>query len=390
MSSAFVATYFDALDNLSWFCQAQGTGAGQEVLRRAVRMAYREIVAARDWQCMVRNGRISIHAAQTTGTIAYNNTTRQATLTGATFPLWCINGSLRIGDVVSDIESQQNDTVVTLDATLNPGEDVAAGTSYTLYQRYYLLPSNFVAMAGTMAEQSWLIGQYITPAQMFSLDRYEDTTGSIQWYTIAQAQDLYGSMALYVHPASDADETLDVAYKSRPRDIRYTGMDTADKAGTISATSGTATITGVGTSFSSAHIGSILRIGTTSADPTGIEGKTPYVEQRTITAVASATSCTLDANVSASYSGVKYNISDPIDLDVSLYDAFLRACENQIALSRDFKNRVAVYAAYQASLFQAKCADGRSIGRSIVGGGGGTQRARFRDYGLDLVGDTVE
>lgn len=385
---AFVATYYDVLDNLKWFAQANGA-VGQEVLRRAIQMAYREIITARDWQCLVRNGRIHLNAAQTTGTIAYTHSTRQVTLTGATFPSWSVNGSLRIGDTVSDITSQQSDTVVTLDATLNPGADVDDGTSYTLYRRYYVLPSDFVSMSETLSQTDRVIGRYITPAEMFSLDRYNDTTGSVQWYTIAQAPDIYGRMALFVHPASDADETLDFAYKAQPRTIRYTGMDSADKAGTITATAGSATIAGSGTSFASAHVGSIFRIGTASDGPTGIEGINPYAEQRVVAAVSNATSLTLDAAVAASHSAVKYCITDPIDLDVSLYDAFLRCCEKNIALSRDYKNRGAVYAAYNDALFQAKCADGRVTHTGRVGGR--VEQARnFRDYGVDPVGTTVD
>lgn len=393
MATPFIATLADVIDGMQDFLAGSGTAAHQQVIRRAIQTAYREIVSARDWKCMIRNGRVPLLAAQTTGTVGYDHADgayeRQVTLVGATWPTWAQDASIRIDDIVCDVEARKSDTVITLDSTMNPGADVAAGTSYTMYPRWYTLPAGFVSLANPTTQGVWTTLREISPAEIFARDREDSTPGEIRWYAIAPAQDLYGSMALYLNPPSNASEPLDFAYKARPRDIRYSGWEANDYAGTISINAGSTTVTGLGTAFAAAHVGSIIRLSSNSTKPTGFEGNNPYVEQRSIAAWTDATHITLDAAVTTTRSAVKYVIADPIDLDVSLYDAFLRCCEKHLAISRDMKNRAAILLAAEDALFRAKGADGRTTGRKIVGGGGGTP-LRARDLGIDLVGETVE
>ena len=387
MPAPQLITYSDAVESMQDFLQGMNVAAHQQVIRRAIQVAYREIVTARDWRCMIRNGRVQLQAPQSTGTIAYDNDTRTLTLSGATLPSWAINGAVCINNVLSDIESVESSTSCTLDATLNPGKDIDTGTSYTLFPRWYILPSDFVSLAGTLNEQIWAAGQYISPAELFTMQRNDQSFGVPRWYTVAQAPDLYGSMALFIHPASDVTETLDFPYVSRPRNLRYSGQDAIDSAGTITVTAGTATVTGDSTQFTADHVGSIIRISGNATKPTGVIGGNPYVEERAIAAYTSATEITLDAAVAASRDAVKYVISDPIDLDISLQDAFMRCAEKQLAISRNLESRNQIILAAEAALFQAKCADGRSIQRGRVGGGP-PQRLRLRDVGY--IGDTIE
>ncbi len=384
MSAPAIFTFSDVVEASQDYLQGQtlagaASAGAQQVIRHAIRSAYREIVSARDWKCMIRSGRIQLHAPYTTGTIAYDNATRTVTLTGGTWPSWTVDAAIRFDDVVSDVESVSGATLI-LDATMNPGQDVAAGTTYSLYPRWYCLPAGFVSLAQPMETTLWRFAEEITLSEMFARDRFDSSSGDIRYYAIGPAQDLYGSMALYVHPASDADETIDFAYKTRPRDIRYTGMDAADMAGTIAATSGSAAIVGTSTSFASGHVGSIVRISSSATKPTGIEGANPWVEQRSVAAVTDATHLTLDAAVTANRSGVKYVISDPIDLDVSLYDAFLRCCEKHLAINRASKNAGGAIKIYEEALFAAKCADGRTTQR-VIAGARESRPIRLRDYG---------
>lgn len=387
MANPYVATFSDIIDAMEDFMAGQNTAANQQVIRRAILSAYREVISARDWKCLVRNGRIHLHAAQTTGTITYTHSTRTVTLSGATWPSWAVDAAIRIDDIVCDVESVSGLTLI-LDATMNPGADIAAGTTYTLYPRWYVLPAGFVSMSGPMTEGIWSACEEISPTEMFARQRFSSSAGTIRWYSIAAIQDLYGSMGLYVDPPSDADETLDFTYKCRPRDLRYSGEEAADSVGTISIGASSAAITGLSTAFTAAHVGSIMRISSNSTKPTGYEGNNPYVEQRSIIACGSPTNATLDAAVETARTAVKYVISDPIDLDVSLFDVFMRCCEKQIVLSRKTDNRTA-FRAYEDALFAAKCADGRSTARKVVGGGG-VPSNRFRYFVSDLTGDTVD
>ncbi len=182
--------------------------------------------------------------------------------------------------------------------------------------------------------------------------------------------DLYGQMGLFIHPYSDAAETLDFLYKRRPRDLVYSGHASGDYAGTVSVSSGTSTLVGSATTFLSSHVGSVVRMPSTGASrPTGIEGLNPYTSQRTIASVASASSAVLDANATQAFASVGYSISDPIDMDVAMYEVFLRLCEKNIAQVRNLESRTLTEAEASRAMAIAKQGDFRVTARRIAGQG---------------------
>lgn len=382
MTAPRMLTFCDAFDTLSALCQGYGVSASSDVFKRCVLDAYNEIIAMHDWSYLFRNGRIQLHAPQTTGTVAFDLTggtyERQLTLTGATWPTWAEDAAVRFDDIVCDIESRKSDTVVTLDATMSPGADVSS-TTYELYPRWYRLPSDCVSISRPHGETSWAIGECISMEDMLSLDRYDYVSGDIEHYAVGPAPDLYGQMALYVHPASDADKTLDFLYKRRPRDLRYSGKESACYAGTIEVSAGSAVVAGSGTAFDASMVGSIFRIGSSATNaPTGVEGLYPWVEERCIISVTSATTLTLDAAVTTTRSGVKYTVSDPIDLDIALHNAFQRLCERNLARARNLDNRTMFEQIAKDAVFHAKCADAR-VGQRRVAGSPYTYWTRLAD-----------
>ena len=366
MTVPYLFTYADAISDLTDFAQGYGVGVPQSVLRRSVKQSYRQLFAAHDWSFLYSPGRIQLQAAESTGTVVYTHSTRTLVLTGATWPSWILDAVVRFNSVVCEVDTQTDSTTIVLDATLNPGADVAS-TTFSCYPRWYVLPPDFGAMTRLLETTKWAGAQNISPADMLALDRYREDTGNVKYYSIGSAQGLYGSMALSVFPPSNATETLDFLYKKRQRDLRYTGHDGTDYAGTISVSQDTAAVTGAGTSFTSGMVGSILRLGDTSNRPTGRDGSYPWAEQRAIIAVASSTALTLDANVTTGYSAVKYVITDPLDIDVAVYDAFLALCERSVAIARDWKNKAEFVALAEKAVFDAKCADGRVQQRRIAG-----------------------
>lgn len=371
MPSAELFTYGDAIAALDDFAQGQSAGQMSSSLRRNILAAYREIAEVHDWSFLIVSGRVQLVVAQTTGTVVYDATggatcERQLTLTGATWPSDVVDYSIRFDDIVCDIERRYSDTVVSLDSMICPGADVAS-TTYSLWPRYYRLPSDFMSMAETEDEtEDWGLGEYVSMETIHHRNRYETDTGDICCYSIGPAPDLHGVMALYVLPASDATETLDFTYKRKLRQLRYTGTDANDKVGTIALAADSTTVTGTTTAFTSRHVGSVLRTAGNSDLPTGIEGTNPWVEQRSIIAVASATSATLDAYPTAAHSSVKYCISDPIDLDASAYEAFLWLAKKYLATERRFKDMQIIEQGYRDALFRAKSGDSRTHHRRIA------------------------
>lgn len=337
MGSPRMLTYSDAIDHCVNFLEGHGGTASQPIIRSAIQQAYDDIVNDFDWPFLMRNDRITTRAPVTTGTIAYDHTggtfDRQLTLSSSTWPDWAYQGSVRIGDLVSDIEQIESPTVVTLTPGHNPGEDIASGTSYTLYPRYYALPADFVAFTGPFRQTSGGVGTHISLTEMLSLDRSSDSSGELRFYAIAENIDVYGSKALYIYPRASDLTTLDFVYWRRPREIRYTGHDAADFVGTVDPGAST-TLTGDTTSFLSAHIGAIIRISSGTGRPTGRFGDSPFAQQHSIIDVAGSTSLTLGATATAASAGRGYVISDPIDLGPEAHNAFLRQCEANLAIMK--------------------------------------------------------
>jgi len=381
MSATELYTYADAIDALTEFGRSWGAGTSDQQRRLAITQGYRRFVRDFPWRYLNQRSRLKLKASQTTGSVAFDLTggatcEYQLTLTGATWPSDAENWSVRFDSLVCDIDQRKSDTVVSLDPSLSPEADVAAGTTYSAFKWRYPLPNDFISMGRPMDESDWLLGTELTLEEMVRMHRYDfESVSEISYYTIAPAQDLFGIMALYVHGAIDSAKTYDYVYRRRPRQLKYDGYAANDYAGTITISAGSAAIAGSSTVFASDVVGSILRIGSDGTNvPTGLTGTYPYVEQRSILARGSATAITLDANVVAAASAVKYRISDPIDIDVKSYDAFLDCCRAEYAKLTRMKEWKDIEAVYQMSLSSAKGIDAVSSRRRFVGGGRSVRR----------------
>ena len=367
-----VYCYADALDNLHDFAQCWNIDAAQSILRRCIRRARDEIVSAHRATFLIDRHKIQLQAAQTDGTVEYDHTgggtcERQLTLTDATWPDWAVDAVVRLDEMVCAVQEVKSSTVLQLDVDLNPGQDVDAETSYSLYPRCYPLPVDFVQVLSVAEESSWRLGSYVSPARIFELDRYGTETGDPRVYSISQVPDQFGRMGLWLWPPSDTTEPIDILYRRKLRDLRYSGHNASEYAGTIAVTAGSATVAGTSTAFASGMVGSLLRISTNTTKPSGLEGTNAWIEQRVVKAVTNTTTLTLDGNVATTRSGVAYVISDPIDIDSVFWGAFLACCEKQLGVARNVKNKPELIALYKDALFQAKQGDSRDGGRRICG-----------------------
>jgi hypothetical protein len=331
-------TYRDAIDLGVSFLLGHGGEASQEAVRHAVHAAYLDIISGYNWPSLELPGRIHLHAAQATGTITYTHSTRSLVLNGATWPDWVEDGTIRIDDVLCEVESYVNSTTLRLDSTLNPGVNVAAGTGYSLFCRWYPLPAEFVNFTGPMGRNSWAYGQQIGMAEMTAYQRNHNSTGTIRYYAIGERPNSPAEKALYVWPFAPTTETLDFTFQRRPRELLYTGHDAADMVGTITVIANTNTITGVSTTFDSEMVGALVLVGRdASSVPTGRYGLNRFSEQLRVQSYTSATVLTATSNAVTSRAAVKYVVTDPIDIETCAQNAFLRYMEMHLALNRNFK-----------------------------------------------------
>jgi hypothetical protein len=331
-------TFSDAIELGIKFLQGHGREAPQEVYRMAVQAAYLDIINAYDWPSLQGVGRIHLHAVQSTGSIAYNNTTRQLTLSDATWPAWVENGSILINNIICEVESYVSTTVLVLHETLNPGTDIAAGASYHLFCRWYPLSADFINFTGPMGRNSWAYGQQISMTEMAGFQQNQWATGASVYYSLGERPNMPAEKAIFLWPFADTSEPLDFTYQRRPRELLYTGQDAADTVGTVSVSAGSNAVTGSSTAFEDGMSGSVLMVGTDGTHtPTGRYGLYRFSEQQIIRSVTSATALRLRGNIVTARSAVKYVVTDPIEIETCAKNAFMRYVESHLAHTRNLE-----------------------------------------------------
>lgn len=327
-------TFQDAIDNLLGYAGDDASGTGTTKVRRAVQAAYRAVPTRHDWAYLWTLGRITTNASYATGTIAYDHTgganERQLTLTDGTWPSWAAYGYVMIDSIPYTVSARVSDTIVQLAEGSNPGEDVAADTDYQLYRDSYPLPSNFVHGDETVANSIGSVLEYVHPRNWSSSRRTSTGSGSPSVFSYLGDPNVLGSLRMVLWPPPDAVYQIDFLYRRSPRAMVFE----AHQTGLVSCTADGTTITGSGTAFNQRMVGSIIRFAADNVEsPTGPGGGVPAIYERTITAVASATSLTVGEAMDESLTEVKFTITDPCDIDgVGMVEYFQRECEKQFRI----------------------------------------------------------
>jgi len=372
MTAPFAATYEDVLVMMKQFLSARELRiGGEESVRYAVEAALREIIALRDWNCLRRLWRVPLVAMQITGTATYQASGGAypylITLAGATVPSWAADAQIRIGDnaVACDVDQVLSTTQFTLRPPRVPLAD-ATGAAYKMDKSWYVLPAEFAAAWAPAEQNAWCSGRYIPFDEWHLYDKFGPLTGTTRYWTIGPAPNRLGTMALYIAPQPTTATEYDLIMKCKPRRLAVTGQDAWNYQGTVACVAGSTTVTGTSTSFKSITAGSIIRFSDSSTlKPTGSNGSNPYIFQQTIAAVdTEAQILTLGYAAPVSLAGVRYVISDPIDLDECIYDAFLRCCERQLAVATGMKGEDLrnVQMAYDIAVIQARMNDNKTRG----------------------------
>lgn len=370
MASVFFTTFHDLM------CHAldyAGSSSASDVARDARRSAlngYQTFSNSARWTYYQQRGRLTTAPYYATGTIAYVHTggatcERQVTLTGGTWPLWAAFGVLVINNTPYSITSYKSTTVVQLSATSNPGADVAAGTAYTIYRDTYPLPSDFLAMDELINVGRVNALRYSKPNVWLSLQRIYHGPAVPYTYCITSDPHYFGSMALRLFPAPDQAYTLDFMYQRKPRSILIDEYTT----GTATVNNGAVAVTGIGTVWSSKHIGSVLRLSADTINlPDGRSGAHPFDVERTILDVTGPTALTIDAAVTSAYAAVKYRISDPVDIEEGAMSVGLeREVEKQMRIARRITAMPEEQEAYRMAMLAAREADSRSFATRVAG-----------------------
>lgn len=309
-------TYFDLVEALIVSSYGGPQDAEQRDIRTAVQRAYNEITTINEWSHYYQHGRIITQPQYQTGTVAFNASTNQLTLSGGTWPTWAELGSVSIGRAIAKVDTRVSNTVLKLDSTLTFASTLAAGQAYVLYQTDYPLPADFRNMDEPSNEFNWWSGLYLKPDEAMKLERVGNRSGRPWHWTVLKNPNGSGYILKLVgYPTSQ--ETMDFTYRRYPRQIKYSGHEPSMRFSSITAndvlerTSNT-----FGQSFSASMVGSVIRIGTTTDFPGPIESLTPYVSEALIEQVTTLVDANDTALVNApdTVSGQKAIVTDPADV----------------------------------------------------------------------------
>lgn len=359
-------TFHDAIDHLLDHFGGVEQGRNVKMAKRAIFAAYRALPAVYNWSYYYKRGRISSVAAYTTGTVTYDHTgganERIVTLVGGTWPSWAANGILRIGSIDYVVDTRVSDTVLVLSINSNPGDDVTTASSYTLARDSYPLPIDFQSADQLRnATKNWTWPSYVAPGTWLDAHRSLESANDPRIYTIMADANFLGTMAVYFYPPPTSASDFDFLYQRVPIALRVADY----KTGTVSTSAGSKVITGKGTSFSGDMKGSVIRIGSGTNHPSGLEGLDPFSEQRVIVSVDSETQVTVDTVLANSAGDAKYRVSDYLDIEEgAMFEAFMAYCELRLSMLLKDDDIPLKEDIYTGALRQAMQADNRSFGDS--------------------------
>lgn len=292
-------------------------------------------------------------ASYSTGTVDYDHTggtyERQLTLATGTWPTWATFGRVIIADVHYEVEDYKSSTVLTLREDSNPGADVAASTAYTIYRNAYPLPANFRRLG-----HLWDIdGQRSIPIvdqqeQHDALVNCYDTPDTPWQASLRGTGDYYGATQLVFGPPPSAVLSYDLMYEVLPRPLKIDQYT----AGTVTITS-TTTATLTGGVWPASCVGSILRVAATADSPTSLLGDNPYASQHVIKTRTSDTVAVLE-EATTNVSGKGFSVSDPIDVEQGMLNAFMRMAEAEFCSAASRKDADARAAKAMMAIVEAK------------------------------------
>ena len=371
MARNFLLTISDVENHLLDVIGMDAGSTARQTVRRAILSAMRALNLKHTWSYYWQIGKLNTVASYFTGAVSYDHTggssERLVTLSTGTFPTWASYGTLQVGDNFYEVDQRVDGTHLTLSRTSNPGADFSS-RSYYLFRDTYPLPTDFLRadQVYNMTSGSRLEYCHVGDWQA-SRASGGSTVGEPWMYTFRGDPNYFGQLAISLSPPPGSIYTLDFPYQRNMRGIAVAEY----RDGTVTTTSASTTVSGSGTAFTSSMAGAVIRFASSSTDdhPTGNGGLNPAVVERVISSVDSATSLTVDSAPGYDLTGVKYVISDPIDIDAQIMtNYFLRECEKQLRTIRRIKEVSATEEhEYQRTLLEAIESDSRSVAPAWVG-----------------------
>lgn len=370
MALTDVRTYQDLVEYLEDSTDWDRSHANHRRLRGAIEEAYRDLPNERLWSYYSQVGTLNIKAPYSTGTVTYQHTgaasgERLLTLVGGTFPEWASEGMVLINSTPYEANDRISDTELTLTPASNPGEDIAAATTYQLYRDTYPLPVNCRAVNRMEDVRQTNQPIFVPPSEWLSAQRiWSHSPGQPMYFTVTGSPDYLSTLAIRFAPPPSAAITFRYMYTRNPRSLAVELYD----EGVVTVAPGNATIAGTGTAWTTDMIGAVIRFSEGLALPGSVIGVRPRAYERVVKDVTGPTSLVLDSAIATTLTQVRYAISDPLDIHVPSMWSALKKCADARVVGHPLRYRTRddqftgdLDRIYQDALAIAAQADNRNL-----------------------------
>ena len=333
-----VLTYRDCIEHLIDVCNLDGKDVTQisRKLRRAVREACNKLPAMYDWEFLRLTGMFTTSIPYDTGTIEYVESTRLLTLTSGTWPTDAQFGDVLIENKRYMVQRRVSSTVLLLDEYQSPSDDIAAGTDYTWIRSRYLLPY-FVGDVNEIVDIAVqnVVRRIMVEDNFWLSEGY--TTGSPSFWSLIPSRHRPGLWEIWLSSCPDEVRQYRYLYKTRWATNEVEELNT----GTVAVAADVATFSSA--ILTSACVGAVLRVSSSTTQPTSVIGKydtvtkatvlNPPASEHIITSVSSTTVALLNEAVASNVTGKAFTISSQVALNTEgMLEFFFRLLEYQYAI----------------------------------------------------------
>jgi hypothetical protein len=312
-----------AQDIVAYLLASTGGGAqdGEHAaVRQAVIHGVREVTQCRNWLWHTRTGSFTTLQIQTTGSI----TTGSKVIAVADATGFVPGRVVAVGASVFPTPIRivsVNGNNVTVDVAAN---QTANGVT-VLPQTYYDLPSDLKDIDTLVTNTVGSLHCYLTPQEWQRLEINTRGAGEPYYYTLMRSDLNPDRWQVRFVGVPVNGTVVHYTYRVRPKPIKYMGYERITRQGTITLAG--SSVTGVGTAFPLDCAGAVIRFGSAGMEAEAQGATIPYLLERDISAVASATALTVANNSASLPANTKYAITDKIDVSPTMYTAILSACE---------------------------------------------------------------
>ena len=336
-------TFFDAVQYLFDTNDYQEQSTRERSLcRRAATQALENLAAYNDsgWKCYLDILTMTIPGRFSTGTIAYDDETNEATLTGGTWPEWAYHGDIWIDNIRYSVDSRVSDSVVLLSATNSPSY-AFADKSYKLTAGRTPLPTTVHSMNDIIVRSQRNELASMTLEELLNHEiRFGGSGSSPLGFCITGDSRFSGGLVLHVTPSPELDTTLSAAYRRKPRALTiydFFGNDATLSGNQVTIASGT---------FTDNHIGCVIRFSSNDDKPASRYGTAAeendnvFYAERVITKRVSGTVVEIDQEVTGISGSVGYQVSSLVDVAPGpMMNAYFSLCELILFESLNFDSK---------------------------------------------------